>query len=111
MVAHSLIEPDLRHSLDYLAEAHLGYTPVKAPAADGLGAELALEQALELACEPVDLCLRLRPVLESALREKGQERVFYEVESPLVSVLVEMEYEGIKVDAAALGEFACSTRP
>lgn len=105
MVAHSLIEPELRHTLDYLSEAHLGYTPVKPPAAT-LDDGSVLERALELACEPVDLCLRLRPILESSLREKDQERVFYEVESPLVSVLAEMEYEGIKVDAVALGEFA-----
>jgi DNA polymerase-1 len=106
MIAHSLIEPDLRHTLDYLAEAHLGYTPIKTHGSTGLADGLVEEKAMELACEPVDLCLRLRPVLEPLLREKGQERVFYDVESPLVSVLVGMEYEGIKVDAAALGEFA-----
>jgi DNA polymerase I len=106
MIAHSLIEPDLRHTLDYLAEAHLGYTPIKTPASTTMEHVQGEEKAMELACEPVELCLRLRPAMEASLREKGQERVFYEVESPLVSVLVEMEYEGIKVDAAALGEFA-----
>jgi DNA polymerase-1 len=105
MIAHSLIEPDLRHSLNYLSEAHFGYTPINTPAPTDLESVLG-EQAMELACEPADLSLRLRPLMETALREKGLERVFYEIESPLVSVLVGMEYEGIKVDAAALGDFA-----
>src|SRR5262249_53584738 len=59
----------------------------------------------DYAMERADLALQLRAVLEPLLKEKAQERVFYEIESPLVPVLMEMEYEGIKVDAAALADF------
>jgi DNA polymerase-1 len=145
MVAHSLIEPDMRHALEYLSETHLGYTPI-ALAGDEVtrpkpssteepaeSAELISdeeqpqepvpatadekleslpprgmvynEKASEWAMERADLTLQLRAVLEPLLKEKAQERVFYEIESPLLSVLMEMEYEGIKVDAAALADF------
>ncbi|MGH7967583.1 MAG: DNA polymerase I, partial [Limisphaerales bacterium] len=113
MVAHSLIEPDMRHGLNYMAEAYLGYTPI--PITHLIGepkgpqismAEVPLEKIAEYAAEDADVALQLRAVLEPALKEKGQERVFYEVESPLIPVLVDMEFEGIRVDAASLADFA-----
>ena len=113
MVAHSLIEPDMRHGLGYLSEAHLGYTPIpisKLPGASKAGqvnmADVPLDQAAEFAAEQADLAWQLRAALEPLLKQTGQERVFYEVESPLIPVLVDMEHEGVKVDAAALAEFA-----
>ncbi|MBC8096071.1 MAG: DNA polymerase I, partial [Akkermansiaceae bacterium] len=110
MVAHSLIEPDQRHSLDYLAEVYLGYSPGKSVEAGqqeqlSLG-DVASEKIAERAMEAADLALQLCAVLEPLLKEKGQERVFYEVESPLIPVLVDMEREGIRLDSAALAEFA-----
>jgi DNA polymerase-1 len=110
MVAHSLIEPDMRHTLEYLSEVHLGYSVAKAADA-GQGEQLSLgdvasEKIAERAMEAVDVAGQLRGVLEPLLKQKGQEQVFYEVESPLISVLVDMEHEGIRVDSAALGEFA-----
>ncbi len=112
-IAHSLIEPDMRHSLDYLAEAYLGYSPIPfvrltgGTSADPINlADVPPAKNAEYAAEGVDLALQLRAVLEPLLKEKGQERVFYEIESPLISVLVDMEYEGIKIDAAALADFA-----
>ena len=60
----------------------------------------------EYSAEDADVTWQLRAALEPLLKQKGQERVFYEVESPLIPVLVDMEFEGIKVDAAALAEFA-----
>ena len=112
MVAHSLIEPDMRHSLDYLAEAYLGYTPLAL--ANLLGekmerspiGELSPEKLVDYAAERADVALQLRASLEPQLKEKGQEQVFYEIEAPLVPVLADMEFEGIKVDAAALADFA-----
>jgi len=113
MVAHSLIEPEMRHSLAYLAEAYLGYSPsslanltgdVKAEQLN-LG-EVALDKISQHAAEQADITLQLRAALEPLLKTTGQERVFYEIESPLLPVLVEMEFEGIKVDAAALSDFA-----
>jgi DNA polymerase-1 len=111
MIAHSLLEPELRHGLDYLAEALLGYTLGKsseAPKQEQLNLGPALPEAQRigvLAMERADVALQLRAVLEPLLKEKRQERVFYEIEAPLIPVLVDMEHAGIKVDAAALAEF------
>jgi DNA polymerase I len=113
MVAHSLIEPDMRHGMDYLSEVYLGYTPV--PITKLIGepkgpqismADVPLEKIAEYAAEDADVTWQLRGVLEPLLKEKGVERVFLQIESPLIPVLVEMEYEGIKIDAAALAEFS-----
>jgi DNA polymerase-1 len=113
MLAHALIEPEMRHSLDYLAEAHLGYCPMLIGKLMGAGnaEQLALDQVApekmaEFAAERVDVVWQLRSSLEPLLRDKGQERVFYEIEAPLLPVLVEMEVEGVRVDAAALAEFS-----
>jgi DNA polymerase-1 len=113
MVAHSLIEPDMRHGMDYLSEVYLGYTPVPitkligdAKAGQLNMADVPVAKVAEYSAEDADVTWQLRAVLEPLLKQKGQERVFYEVESPLIPVLVDMEFEGIKVDAAALADFA-----
>ena len=113
LVAHSLLEPDMRHSLDYLSEAYLGYAPISKaqllldPKAENIDfSRLEVQKAAGYALEQADLALQLRAVFEPLLKEKGQARVFYEIESPLIPVLVDMEYEGIKVDASALADFA-----
>jgi DNA polymerase-1 len=105
MLAHSLLEPDQRHSLQYLAEACLGYSPMPEPAAGG---ELNLhtpDERRDCAVEAADIALQLRAVLEPQLKEKQQEKVFYEIEAKLIPALVEMEYEGIHVEAKALADF------
>jgi DNA polymerase-1 len=113
MIAHSLVEPDMRHGMSYLSEVYLGYTPLSPakltgnPKAEEVNlADVPVEKAAEYATEAADLAWQLRSTLEPLLKEKGQERVFYEIESPLVPVLVDMEYEGIKLDAATLADFA-----
>src|SRR5436190_19147799 len=68
--------------------------------------ELAGPDLSEYAAEKVDLALQLRAALEPLLKSKLQERVFYEIEAPLLPVLVEMEFEGVRVDSAALSDFA-----
>jgi len=110
MVAHSLIEPDMRHTLGYLSEAYLGYS--LSVAEEGTKEEqlslgdVASEKTAERAMEAADVALQLRAALEPLLKEKAQERVFYEIESPLISVLVDMEFEGIRVESSALAEFS-----
>ena len=111
MVAHALIEPEMRHGMDYLSEAYLGYTPI--PITQLIGqkkeinmSEVPLAQIAEYATEDADVTWQLRSLLEPKLREKGLEKVFYEIESPLIPVLVEMEHEGIRIDAAALSQFS-----
>ncbi|MDB6017600.1 MAG: polA [Pedosphaera sp.] len=113
MIAHSLIEPEMRHGMDYLSEVYLGYSPVpitrligEAKAEQINMADVAPEIVAEYSAEDADVTWQLRERLEPFLKEKGQERVFYEIESPLIPVLVDMEFEGIRVDAAALAEFA-----
>ena len=113
MIAHSLVEPDQRHGMDYLSEVYLGYTPV--PITDLIGEEkgqqlnmsvVAPEVVAEYAAEDADVTWQLRGHLAPLLKERGQERVYYEVEAPLIPVLVDMEFEGIRIDAGALAEFA-----
>jgi len=113
MLAHSLIEPDQRHGMDYLAEVYLGYTPI--PISKLIGekgsdqmsmAFVPLEELVEYAAEDADITWQLREKLKPLLKEKGQERVFYDIEAPLIPVLVDMEHEGVRVDAETLAEFS-----
>ena len=91
MIAHSLVEPDMRHSLEFMTKAYLGYSPI--PVSKLVGdakseqvnmADVPVEKLGEFAAEGVDLVLQLRSRLESGLKERGQERVFYEIELPLM---------------------------
>jgi DNA polymerase-1 len=115
MLAHALVEPDLRHTLHYLTESLLGYTPIqRAGGADGQG-ELGLEgvdsgREAEMAMERADLSLQLREAILPVLEEKQQGRVFHAIEMPLVPVLVDLEGEGVRVDADALREFSGQLR-
>ena len=93
-IAHTLVEPDLRHHKADLAATLLGY----GFSGDGLTPEAGAEAA--------DLILQFRSHLEKMLKAQNQARVFYDIEMPLLPVLVEMEYEGIRVDASALGELS-----
>jgi DNA polymerase-1 len=111
MVAHSLVEPEMRHGMDHLSEVYLGYTPVPITKliGDAKGpqismAEVPVAQVAEYAAEDADVTWQLRGVIEPLLKRKGQERVFYEIEAPLVPVLVDMEFEGIRVEAGTLAE-------
>jgi DNA polymerase-1 len=114
MIAHSLIEPDQRHTFEYLAEVYLGYTPMprveEAQPSLSLGLETEtgtpLDQQAMAALERAALNLQLQKVFVPLLREKAQEKVFYEIEAPLVPVLAAMEHAGIRVDAGALHDFA-----
>jgi DNA polymerase-1 len=113
MVAHSLVEPDQRHGMDYLSEVYLGYAPIPISRligekkAEQIGmAEVPLEQTSEYAAEDADVTLQLWGKLEPLLGDKGQEKVFYDIEAPLLPVLAAMECEGVRVDAGALAEFS-----
>jgi DNA polymerase I len=110
-LAHALIEPDLQHSLEFLSEARLGYSPISRSLTAGNQGELGLDlpnpaHEAQIAMERADLAVQLRAALEPGLRETAQERVFCEIEMPLVPVLVDIEHEGVRVDAAALREFS-----
>ena len=124
MLAHSLLEPDQRHGMDYMSEVMLGYTPVPiselinitkaAPMDDLFGtpsssptsmADVDLEKLKEYAAEDADVTWQLAEALRPQLDPKGQSDVFYDIESPLLPVLVRMEAHGVKIDVQALREF------
>jgi DNA polymerase I len=108
-LAHSVVFPDLRHTLEYAAESLLNYTPMAADAATGQQDFLAAMEAPDAAqlsarrtMERADLALQLHAKLVPLLAQSGQEKVFTEIESPLLPVLAEMENEGIRLDPVAL---------
>ena len=111
MLAHSLVEPDQRHGMDFLSEVYLGYAPVPITALIGEKklenmANVPLDRLAEYAAEDADVTWQLRAKLEPLLKERGLEKVFYEIESPLLPVIMDMEAEGIRIDSAALAEFS-----
>lgn len=111
MLAHSLLEPDQRHGMDYLSEVYLGYTPISIKALIGEKktenmANVPLEKLAEYAAEDADVTWQLRGKFEPLLKERGLEKVFYEIEAPLLPVIVDLEAEGIRIDAGALAEFS-----
>ncbi len=108
-LAHSVVFPDLRHSLEFVAESLLNYSPIKEEKASGQQdflAEMEAPDAAQLSArrtmERADLALQLHAKLVPLLKESGQEKVFTEIESPLLPVLAAMENEGIRLDPVAL---------
>ncbi len=113
MLAHALIEPEMRHKLDFLAEAYLGYRPVAITelAAESMSAEIQMrdipvEKVAEYAAEDADVAWQLWQLLEPLLEKKNALRTCHDVESPLVSVLIDMELTGITVDTATLRSYS-----
>ena len=109
MLAHYLLNPELRHGMDYLAETYLHYKTV--PIEDLIGPkgkkqgsmrDVPLEQIKEYAAEDADITLRLRNYFAPYLKSEGVEKLFEEIEMPLVYVLAEMEATGVKLDTEAL---------
>ncbi len=110
-LAHSVVFPDLRHSLEFASESLLNYTPIVEEKVTGQAdflAEMESSDATQLAArramERADLSLQLHAKLAPLLKESGQEKVFTEIESPLLPVLAAMENEGIRLDLVALEE-------
>jgi DNA polymerase-1 len=111
MIAHYLIQPELHHNMDYLAEIYLGYKTVHIEeliGEKGRGqknmADLSPSAVYEYACEDADVTLQLKSILEKELEKDGTTPLFRDVEMPLVSVLAYMERNGAKIDPAALAE-------
>jgi DNA polymerase I len=113
MLAHYVIEPDGKRSMDLLSAKYLGYEPVsitsligKKGKSQGNMRDVAIEDAKEYAAEDADITLQLKNIFLPKLTEKEVEKVFYEVENPLVKVLTDMEYEGIKIDMDFLKSYS-----
>lgn len=113
MLAHYVIEPEGKRGMDVLSAKYLGYEPVhieeligKKGKNQGNMRDVELEKIKEYAGEDADITLQLKHVFEPQLKEKHVEKVFYEVENPLVKVLTDMEYEGVRVDTEFLNEYS-----
>lgn len=113
MLAHYVIEPDGKRSMDMLSAKYLGYEPVhieeligKKGKTQGTMRDVEIEKIKEYAAEDADITLQLKKVFVPLLKKKEVEKVFNEVESPLVKVLVDMEFEGIKVDTDFLNDYS-----
>lgn len=111
MLAHYLVQPELRHNMDYLAEIYLNYTPI--PIEQLIGpkgrgqknmADLTPAEICDYACEDADVTLQLYPPLRDELEKNELTRVFNEIEMPLMPVLARMERNGVRLDTEALAE-------
>lgn len=105
MLAHYLMEPDNRHGMDYLSETYLKYTPISITELIGKKGpkqvtmrDVEIEKVKEYAAEDADITLQLHNRFKNEIDNTHLHKLFYEVETPLIPVLTEMEYEGVKVD-------------
>jgi DNA polymerase-1 len=113
MLAHYVIEPDGKRSMDLLSAKYLGYEPVhieeligKKGKSQGNMRDVELEKIKEYAAEDADITLQLKNIFLPQLKTKEVEKVFYEVENPLVKVLTDMEFEGIRIDEEFLRNYS-----
>ena len=111
MIAHYLIQPELRHNMDYMAETYLHYQTVHIDeliGAKGKGQrsmrDLSPTLVYEYACEDADITLQLKNKLEPELKKHDCEKLFYDIEMPLLPVLAEMEMNGVVLDTEALAQ-------
>ena len=111
MIAHYLIQPELRHNMDYMAEIYLNYQTIHIDELIGPKGKnqksmrtLPPSQVYEYACEDADVTLRLKNKLEPELKKFECEKLFYEIEMPLMPVLAEMEMNGVCLDTESLQE-------
>ena len=109
MIAHYLIQPELHHNMDYMAETLLGYQTIHIEELLGPKGkkqknmrDLSPTDIYEYAAEDADITLRLKNVLEPRLKELGMEELFWNIEMPLVRVLADMELNGVCLDTEAL---------
>ena len=115
MIAHYVIQPELRHNMDFLAETYLGYRTIhieqligeKGRNQKSMG-DLTPESIYVYACEDADITLRLKAVLERQLHEQGCFRLFEQVEMPLIPALAKMEMNGVRIDTDSLRQTSAS---
>ncbi|MFC0262502.1 DNA polymerase I [Fontibacter flavus] len=113
MLAHYLIEPEGKHSMDWLAQQYLNYKPVsiesligKKGKNQGNMRDVEVDEVVAYAAEDADITLKLKQKFDPIIKANGLEKLLHEVESPLISVLAEMEFEGVKIDTASLAELS-----
>jgi len=113
MIAHYLMQPDLRHNLNFLSEQYLGYKPISIEELIGKkGAKqesmrnVPYDKITDYACEDADLTFQLKEIFEKELEKNYLDNLSYTIEMPLVPVLADMEQSGIKVNTNSLNDFA-----
>jgi len=113
MIAHYLIQPELRHNLDYLCEQYVHYQKITTESLIGKKGlhQLTMrsakpEQLRDYACEDADLTLQLKQVIEKELDNSGSRKLFDEIEMPLIYVLADMEHEGVSLNTSELAVYS-----
>lgn len=112
MLAHYLLQPELRHNLDYLSENYLNYKTITYEELLGSGKQkisifdVTAEKLKDYACEDADITLKLWKIFEPELDISGMTELFYEIETPLIEVLEDMERSGVRIDQQSLKEFS-----
>ena len=113
MLAHYVIEPESRHNMDLISTQLLKYEPVSIETLIGKKGkqqlsmrDAPLEKVKEYAAEDADITFQIKQKLAPQLKDKGVEKVFWEVENPLIPVLIDMEYQGIKIDVDFLKNYS-----
>ena len=109
MIAHYLVQPELRHGMDYLAEIYLRYRTIHFEELVGAKGKnqidirfVDIDLLCDYAAEDADITFRLKQILEKELKENALENLFYEIEMPLLKVLAIMERTGVRIDSEAL---------
>ncbi len=113
MLAHYLLEPGLRHNMDYLAETYLKYQPISITTLIGKKGknqltmrDVPVEKVVPYACEDADITLQLADFLRPKLKKENLEKLYYDIEEPLMKALVDMEYNGVNLDESYLEDFS-----
>ena len=113
MIAHYLVEPDMKHGMDYLSETYLGYTPVhieeligKKGKNQGSLRDVPIDKIAEYAAEDADITFQLKHVLAPMVEKHEVTGVLKDIELPLIPVLADMEYEGVKIDVDYLNAYS-----
>jgi DNA polymerase I len=113
MIAHYLLEPDMRHNMDVLAQTYLNYRPVsieeligKKGVSQGNMRDVELSKIVDYASEDADVTLQLKQYFAPLLKEQALEKLFNDVETPLCQVLADMEFDGVRIDTDVLKEYS-----
>jgi len=109
MVAHYLINPDMRHNLDTLSESYLNYSPISIESLIGKKGknqismrDVSIDKITDYASEDADITLQLKSIFDKEIEANNLSKIFYDIEIPMINVLSEMETEGIKIDTCYL---------
>jgi DNA polymerase I len=113
MIMHYLLEPELRHNMDYLAETYLKYKPISIESLIGKKGKnqrsmrsVEVDKALVYACEDADITLQLKDYLEPELEKEGLMELYKKIEEPLIDAIVELEATGVKIDREYLQKYS-----